>query len=208
MDGQECLSTPVNPGVDRQVARREDLFQNGPVLGIQQHPDKRRRSLESRVQDEPWKFRTIGYVLRLDQFPGYVADNDERDIPRPDRQRGPRGLHGRLTGVHKDNERTPRSRTRGSQTVARKRPVPQVRKVLLRTRPMRIPGSHHQQGWCTHGPKESQWSTRLAETHQGQRTTRVLRFRQLLPTLRQGLREESCTTARLVAKRNRMELGS
>ena len=76
MDDQERLPIAPHFGTHGQDQGRQIFYKTRCPMGVQQHPNSRRRSMESNLQDKQRTIRTSGYVFRNVQLPSHFSVND------------------------------------------------------------------------------------------------------------------------------------
>ena len=102
--GQNAIT--INWRSNWQVQGSEILQQIGSNLGIQQHPNQRRRWIESCISNQQRAIWTTGHVFQTMQFAGNVSKNDEQYIPRTTPWRSIGKLYGWLHDTSQDYEGT------------------------------------------------------------------------------------------------------
>src|SRR5258707_3261015 len=165
-------------------------------MGIQQRLHKRGRQVESSLPYPRRALRADGYVLRTNQLPRYLPDDDEYDFPSRNRPRMAIRLHGRLghpheteTGRNRGTTPTETSKPRPpySRNAAKTRPLPQTREVLFRTGRDRLPWGHCWQGQAGNGPSKVKRRRRLASAQKPHGRPLLPRIYRVLPILRPQL---------------------
>src|SRR5258708_38912583 len=115
--------------------------------------------------------RTDGYVLRTDQLPCHLPDDDEHDLPSRNRPRLALRIYGRPSHPHEAKT----GRNRGAALAkapkissSRPRPpretrsLPQTREMLLRTRRNRLSLGRNRKRQISDGSAKTEWHRRLA----------------------------------------------
>src|SRR5229473_3217467 len=165
-------------------------------MGIQQRPHKRRRRMESGLPHPRRTLRANSHVLRTNQLPSYLPNDDEHDLPSRNRPRMAVRLHGRLghpheteTGRNRGTTPTEASKPRPPypRNAAKTRPLPQTREVLFRTGRDRLPWGHRRQGQAGNGPSKVKRRRRLASAQKPHGRPLLPRIHRVLPILRPQL---------------------
>src|SRR3984957_10899783 len=90
--------------------------------------------MESSIYHESRAVRTKGDVLRTDEFPSNLPNDDERDLCRRITRRMGDNLYGRYSHPYpRRPEPPPKKSTPNPRQATKARPVPQTGKVPLRT---------------------------------------------------------------------------
>ena len=63
-------------------ARRSTILEVRCTLGIQQHTHQNRRPMEGSIHHQRRTIRTKSHVLRPNQLPSYLSNDDERNLRR------------------------------------------------------------------------------------------------------------------------------
>ena len=104
---KEQNATVINWRSNRQAQRSEILQQIRSNLGIQ-HPDQRRKQMESYIPDQQRPIQTTSYIFRTMQFTGNVSTNNEQYILRTTPRRSIGKLYGRLCDTSQNHKGTRR----------------------------------------------------------------------------------------------------
>ena len=145
--------------------RQDTLFKIRHSLGLQQHLYRRRRPLESSIQNPLWTLQTHRHVLWTHQFTGHVLQSNAenamtlvKQIPRQDRE-----LHQRHDNSHERELPTPSTNSRGAT-----RHLPR-KFILFMPSQVQIWGIKNWvfglNSWWHHPvsrPKEGRWTPQLA----------------------------------------------
>src|SRR5712671_6070020 len=119
----------------------------------------------------------------------------------------------RLYGRHADRHRrqsnlSPEMRPPSSHQTGPLRPVPQTRKMRLRTKTHRIPRSHPTTWNNPHGPDQNPRSGRLASTNYRNRRPIVFRLHRVLSILHSKLFQNRKTSPTTNKERHRLGMGT
>ena len=76
MDDQERLPIAPHFGTHRQDQGRQIFYETRCPMGVKQHPNSRRGSMESGLQNKQRTIRTDSYVFRNVQLPGHFSVDD------------------------------------------------------------------------------------------------------------------------------------
>src|SRR6266702_1233177 len=153
--------------------------------------------MEGGLQNQFRPLRTMRHVLRTNEFPKHIPNNDGYHLPRTHINRRSHRLHGR------NPNRTPRrpltpptSNTSGTYEAGRARPLSQTGEVRLRSTRSRIPGINNRIRENTNGPNQSRRSKGMATTKEPHGITRIHGLYQFLPPLHQRILARSQATQR------------
>src|SRR5712675_2226898 len=103
------------------------------------------------------------HVLRTNELTDHLPDDDERHLPRRNTRRVAHRLHGRYVDRHGRQPRlSSKMRPPSPHQVGPLRPIPQTRKMRLRTETHRIPRGYLATRNYPHGPDQNARSSGLA----------------------------------------------
>src|SRR5260221_14670774 len=122
--------------------------------------------MESGIPHPQRPLRTDSHVLRTNQLPHYLSDDDEYDLSARDRPRMAFRIHGRPSHPYKT--KTGRNRRTTSRETSKAgsprprhpretRPLSQTREMLFRTRRDRLPRSHSRKRQIRDEPAKAEW---------------------------------------------------
>src|SRR5712675_3303868 len=118
-------------------------------------------------------------------------------------------LHGRHANRHRRQSNLPSEmRPPSPHQTGPLRSVPKTRKVRLRTKTHRIPGSHPTTRNYSHGPDQNARGSRLAPTNHRNRRPIILRLHGVLPVLHSKLLQNRKTSPTTNEKRHRLGMGT
>ena len=123
------------------------LHQIQHTVGIQQHPNQRRRRMEGCLQNPDRVIRTTSYVLRTNQLPRHLPTNYEPNVQRNEDAIPERTirLHGRHSHRHgRRSDATPNNRPPSIGQTRRRILLPPTRQMRIRKRKNRLSRSRHQ----------------------------------------------------------------
>ncbi len=127
VDHQNPLPPTPDPIADQLTMWLHPVHWIWHWVGIQRSPHQRERSMEGGIHNQQRPIQTNGHVLRPDQLPSHIPNNDEHKLPRPHWWRECNHLHGQHRHPHRTKtwgkQRRTSKATQGTDTAC-----PQVTK--------------------------------------------------------------------------------
>ena len=145
LDHQKPIPPSPNPTANQPLMWLHNIHRIWYRVRVQRGAHQRQRLMESGLHNQWRAVWTNGHVLRTNQLPHHIPNNDEHHLPQPYWQRERYHIHGWHSNTYGTKARRKPRRTRGEASKASpqitkdKQPPPEPRKMCVRIGPPWFP---------------------------------------------------------------------